>query len=80
VHLSGVFGETRPSILEVDAVVSTLDLVAERDLVEPLIARGLLTVVVGDALLPRDVTAAVADAARRLDRDALTSVSAIVKA
>jgi dimethylglycine catabolism A len=80
VHLSGVFGETRPSILGVDAVVSTLDSVAERDLLEPLMARGLLTVVVGDALLPRDVTAAVADAARRLDRDALTYVSSIVKA
>jgi 2,4-dienoyl-CoA reductase-like NADH-dependent reductase (Old Yellow Enzyme family) len=80
VHLSGVFGETRPSILGVDAVVSTLDSVAERDLLEPLMARGLLTVVIGDALLPRDVTAAVTDAARRLDRDALTYVSSIVKA
>jgi 2,4-dienoyl-CoA reductase-like NADH-dependent reductase (Old Yellow Enzyme family) len=67
VRLAGVFGEDRPPILDVDAVVSTLDSVAERDLAEPLVARGLLTVVIGDALLPRDVTAAVADAARLAD-------------
>jgi dimethylglycine catabolism A len=80
VHLHGVFGETRPSITDVDVVVSTLDSVAECDLAEPLVARGLLTIVIGDALLPRDVTAAVADAARRLDPDALTKVSSFVRA
>jgi hypothetical protein len=80
VHLSGVFGETRPSIIGVDAVVSTLDSVAERDLVEPLMARGLPTIVIGDALLPRDVTDAVADAARRIDRDSLRSVLSTVTA
>jgi dimethylglycine catabolism A len=80
VHLDGVFGEARPSILGVDAVVSTLDSIAECDLAEPLAARGLHTVIIGDALLPRDVTAAVADAARRIDRDALASVSTAVRA
>lgn len=80
VRLDGVFGETRPPILGIDAVVSTLDSIAECDLAEPLVARGLLTVVIGDARLPRDVTDAVADAARRLDRAALTSVAAGVGA
>jgi dimethylglycine catabolism A len=79
VHLDGVFGETRPPILGVDTVVSTLDSVAECDLVEPLVARGLLTVAIGDSLLPRDVTAAVSDAARRIDRNALKSVSMTVR-
>jgi 2,4-dienoyl-CoA reductase-like NADH-dependent reductase (Old Yellow Enzyme family) len=80
VRLNGVFGEARPPILDVDAVVSTLDSIAECDLAEPLVALGLLTVVIGDALLPRDVTAAVADAARRMDRDTLTGSSSTVRA
>jgi dimethylglycine catabolism A len=71
VHLSGVFGEKRAPIEDVDAVVSTLDLVAIDELAAPLLARGLHTVVIGDARLPRDVTAAVADAARRLEPSAL---------
>ena len=72
VHLSGVFGETRPPIEDVDAVVSTLDLVAEGELAAPLLARGLHTIIIGDARLPRDVTAAVADATRLLEPNALS--------
>jgi dimethylglycine catabolism A len=77
VHLSGVFGETRPAIKGVDAVVSTLDLAAQCNLAAPLLARGLHTIVIGDARLPRDVTAAVADAARLLEPNALSSRSPI---
>ncbi|HEY1943026.1 MAG TPA: NAD(P)-binding protein [Roseiarcus sp.] len=67
VHLSGVFGEARPPIQDVDAVVSVLDAVADCDLAAPLMARGVLVLTIGDARLPRDVTAATADAARLID-------------
>ena len=77
VHLSGVFGEMRPPIEDVDAVVSTLDLAAQCELAAPLLARGLHTIVIGDARLPRDVTAAVADAARLLEPNALSFRSPI---
>jgi hypothetical protein len=79
VILTGVFGEARPPVLDVDAIVSTLDLVADCDLAEPLKARRVSTVVIGDARLPRDVTAAVADAARLIDRDALKLVSPVTQ-
>jgi 2,4-dienoyl-CoA reductase-like NADH-dependent reductase (Old Yellow Enzyme family) len=74
VHLSGVFGEIRPPIEDVDAVVSTLDLAAQCELKAPLLARGLQAVVIGDARLPRDVTAAVADAARLLEPNVFSVV------
>lgn len=73
VHLRGVFGEARAPILDVDAVVSTLDSVANCELAAPLMARGVLTLTIGDARLPRDVTAATADAARLIDEAALKS-------
>ncbi len=65
--LRGTFGEARPIIEEVDAVVSVLDVLACDDLVRPLTAQGLQVLTVGDARLPRDVTSAVADAARLID-------------
>jgi hypothetical protein len=77
VHLRGVFGETRPPIEDVDGVVSTLDLAAQCELAAPLLARGLHTIVIGDARLPRDVTAAVADAARLLEPNAISFRSPI---
>jgi len=80
VSLTGVFGEARPPIVEVDVIVSTLDSVADCDLAEPLKARGVPAVVIGDARLPRDVTAAVADAARLIDRDAMKLVSPVLSA
>jgi len=52
VRLDGVFAESRPPIEDVDAVVSALA------------ARGMHVVTIGDCRLPRDVTAAVADAGR----------------
>jgi 2,4-dienoyl-CoA reductase-like NADH-dependent reductase (Old Yellow Enzyme family) len=71
VHLKGVFGEARPPVEDVDVVVSTLDTASRSELAEPLLARGLHSLLVGDARLPRDVTAAVADAARLVDPQAL---------
>ena len=68
VHLRGVFGEARPPIADVDAVVSTLDLVGPmRSGARRLWRAACMRSSIGDARLPRDVTAAVADAARLLD-------------
>jgi dimethylglycine catabolism A len=67
VHLAGVFGEARPPIADVDVLVSVLDTVAQADLAAELTAHGMHVIIIGDARLPRDVTAAVADAARLLD-------------
>lgn len=67
VHLAGVFGEARPPIADVDILVSVLDTVAPADLAPELMAHGLRVITIGDARLPRDVTAAVADAARLLN-------------
>ncbi len=67
VHLAGVFGEARSPIADVDILVSVLDTVALADLAPELMAHGLPVITIGDARLPRDVTAAVADAARLLD-------------
>jgi 2,4-dienoyl-CoA reductase-like NADH-dependent reductase (Old Yellow Enzyme family) len=66
-HLAGVFGEARAPIADVDVLVSVLDTIAKADLVPQLMAHGLHAITIGDARLPRDVTAAVADAARHLD-------------
>lgn len=67
VHLRGTFGEARPPVPEVDAVVALLDAVSVDPLGAALAARGLQATVIGDARLPRDVTAAVAEAAAVVD-------------
>jgi len=64
VRLDGVFAESRPPIEDVDAVVSVLDSIAYVDLAAALAAHGMHVVTIGDCRLPRDVTAAVADAGR----------------
>src|SRR5271170_5274029 len=64
VRLGGVFAESRPPIEDVDAVVSVLDSIADADLAAALAAGGMRVVTIGDCRLPRDVTAAVADASR----------------
>ena len=61
--LSGMFGETRAPVQQVDAVVSLLGATSEDPLSGPLKAMGLDLFVIGDAKLPRSVTQAVADAA-----------------
>ena len=66
-RLAGTFGEARPPVTDTDTVVSLLDTMACDDLSAPLAARHMQVVAIGDALLPRDVTAAVADAARLVD-------------
>jgi NADPH-dependent 2,4-dienoyl-CoA reductase/sulfur reductase-like enzyme len=66
-HLAGTFGEARPAVEDVDAIVGILDAVSRTELVAPLRSAGLETVVIGDAHLPRDVTSAVAHAARTID-------------
>ncbi len=63
VRLVGVFDERRPDIEEVDAIVSLLGSVSHVPLLAELRAARIETHLVGDAKLPRDVTAAVKDAA-----------------
>lgn len=63
VRLVGVFDEQRPDIEEVDAIVSLLGSVSHVPLLTELRASQIETHLVGDAKLPRDVTAAVKDAA-----------------
>jgi 2,4-dienoyl-CoA reductase-like NADH-dependent reductase (Old Yellow Enzyme family) len=67
VHLAAVFGEHRAPVEDVDALVCVIDTVSRADLAAPLRASGLATLVIGDAHLPRDVTSAVAHAARTID-------------
>lgn len=67
VRLQGVFGEARPTINNVDVVISVLNCRARAGLAGPLAEQGMRLVVIGDARLPRDVTAAVADAARLVE-------------
>ena len=67
VRLSGVFAESRPPIEDVDAVVSVLDSIADVALAAGLAAQGMHVIAIGDCRLPRDVTAAVADAGRLYD-------------
>lgn len=67
VTLTGIFGEARPPIDAVDAVVGVLDMVSVTSPAAALRAAGPVVVVIGDAHLPRDVTAAVAHAARTVD-------------
>ena len=63
VRLVGVFDERRPDIEEVDAIVSLLGSASHVPLLAELRAARIETHLVGDAKLPRDVTAAVKDAA-----------------
>lgn len=63
VRLVGVFDERRPSIEGVDATVSLLGSVSHVPLLTELRTARIETHLVGDAKLPRDVTAAVKDAA-----------------
>ncbi|KAB2675792.1 FAD-dependent oxidoreductase [Brucella tritici] len=61
--LSGVFGECRPPIEDIDAVVSITGMVSDNSLQHQLLCQGIESVCIGDALLPRDVRASVIDAA-----------------
>jgi hypothetical protein len=67
VLLEGVFGEARPAVEDVDAVVTLVDAVSVAGLALETRRTGLTTVTVGDAHLPRDVTSAVSHAARLVD-------------
>jgi hypothetical protein len=67
VLLEGVFGESRPPVEDVDAVVMLVDAVSVAGLALVTRHAGLTTVTVGDAHLPRDVTSAVSHAARVVD-------------
>ena len=60
---SGVFGERREAVHDVDAVVSLLGATSRIPLLAPLRDAGLDVRVIGDAKLPRSVTEAVRDAA-----------------
>jgi hypothetical protein len=61
--LTGLFDETRPPVRDVDAVVSLGGAVSDVALLPGLRAAGIDARPIGDARLPRDVTAAVRDAA-----------------
>ena len=69
--LKGVFEENRPPIEGVDAVVSVLGTISHAPLLSVLKAAGANVRCIGDARLPRDVTAAVREAA-----DAVWSLNA----
>jgi hypothetical protein len=66
--LKGVFNERRGSIKGVDAVVSLLGAVSYAPLLKDLKAAGANVRCIGDAKLPRDLTAAVRDAAETVWR------------
>ena len=59
VLLEGVFGEARPPVEEVEAVVTLVDAVSVAGLALATRHAGLTAVTIGDAHLPRDVTSAV---------------------
>ena len=61
--LQGVFGEPRPPVQGVDAVVSLSQVVSRNILLDPLRAARIDVRLIGDAKLPRGVTEAVQDAA-----------------
>jgi dimethylglycine catabolism A len=67
VLLEGVFGEARPPVEDVDAVVAVVDAISVAGLALEASRAGLAVVTIGDAHLPRDVTSAVSDAARLLE-------------
>ena len=61
--LQGVFGEARPPVRGIDAVVSLSHVVGRSALLDPLRAAHIDARLIGDAKLPRGVTEAVQDAA-----------------
>ncbi len=67
VLLKGLFGEARPPVEDVDAVVAVVGAVSVADLAREARRAGLTVATIGDAYLPRDVTSAVSHAARLLD-------------
>ena len=67
VLLEGVFGEARPPVEGVDAMVTVVGAVSVAGLAIETGRVGLTVVTIGDAHLPRDVTSAVSHAARLLD-------------
>jgi 2,4-dienoyl-CoA reductase-like NADH-dependent reductase (Old Yellow Enzyme family) len=67
VLLKGVFGEARPPVENVDAVVTLVDAASVAGLAREARRAGLTAVTIGDARLPRDVTSAVSHAARVVD-------------
>ena len=67
VLLEGVFGEARPAVEDVDAVVTLVNAVSVAGLAIETRHAGLTVVSIGDAHLPRDVTSAVSHAARLVD-------------
>ena len=67
VLLEGVFGEARPPVEDVDALVTVVGAVSVAGLAIEAGRAGLTVVTIGDAHLPRDVTSAVSHAARLVD-------------
>jgi hypothetical protein len=67
VLLEGLFGEARPPVEDVDAVVTVVGAVSVASLAIEAARAGLAFVTIGDAHLPRDVTGAVSHAARLVD-------------
>ena len=67
VRLGGLFGEPRPPVEDVDAVVTVVGAVSVAGLAREAGRAGLTVVTIGDAHLPRDVTSAVSHTARLLD-------------
>jgi dimethylglycine catabolism A len=67
VLLKGLFGEARPPVEDVDAVVAVVGAVSVDGLAIEAGRAKLTVVTIGDAHLPRDVTSAVSHAARLLD-------------
>ena len=67
VLLGGLFGEPRPPVEDVDAVVTVAGAVSVAGLAREAGRAGLTVVTIGDAHLPRDVTSAVSHTARLLD-------------
>ena len=67
VLLKGLFGEARPRVEDVEAVVSVVGAVSVAGLAIEVSRAGLTVVTIGDAHLPRDVTSAVSHAARLVE-------------
>jgi dimethylglycine catabolism A len=67
VLLEGLFGEARPPVEDVDAMVAVVDAISVAGLAIEAGRAGLPVVTIGDAHLPRGVTSAVSHAARLMD-------------